>query len=572
MTKETKMIIKNQKFLDTLKERNILDGEDLDLLLKTVKQDAYSVMKHIVSEGLMSREEAAKLWADSLGKSMVDLKSTLFQGEVVAKLPREFAKKNCVILIYKFGTQITAAMADPVNPSLTQDVERQCGEMISTVFALREDILDAIELQYNTAEALKESASKLDFMNATTPGQELSAADLKRLAGNEGITAFTRSFMMLAVKEGASDIHIEPFQNFVRIRLRVDGVMTEKMRLAKDVHLALISHIKILGNMDITERRKPLDGRVVLKLEEAAIDFRASTTPTIYGEKMVLRVLGEVIATNIPDIEDLYFSKKIYDQIKKLIKTPNGVFFITGPTGSGKSTSIFSALKYINKPGINITSVEDPVEYRLAGINQIQVNKEIGLNFAVALRAILRQDPDVILIGEIRDLETAKIATEAALTGHLVLATLHTNDAIQAITRLIEIGVEPFIVGPSVIGVMAQRLVRKICNSCKEDYTMPPEEVDRYFIRSGDAKVTLYRGRGCKDCGNTGYRGRMGIHEMVMVNNELRDLLSRNRPLAEVRESAERMGYEPLRYDGFKKALRGFTTIEEVKRITAAAD
>lgn len=320
--------------------------------------------------------------------------------------------------------------------------------------------------------------------------------------------------------------------------------------------------------MDIGERRRPLDGRISLELSTKSIDFRVSTTPSIYGEKAVLRILGKTKASQIPDIEDLYLSRQIYLNMKKLITSPNGVVFITGPTGSGKTTTLFSAIKYINNPELNIMTIEDPIEYRLPGITQIQTNKKIGLDFATVLRSALRQDPDVLLIGEIRDIETAKIATEAALTGHLVLSTLHTNDAIQAVTRLIEIGVEPFIVGPSIIGVIAQRLVRKICEKCKEPYKPSREILDRIFEWEGNENVTFYHGKGCDVCKGIGYKGRIAVHEMVMVNEKLRDMILRKSTNFELKKAALENNFQSMWYDGIKKVFRGLTTLEEVERVT----
>ncbi|MBF0585163.1 MAG: type II/IV secretion system protein, partial [Magnetococcales bacterium] len=304
-----------------------------------------------------------------------------------------------------------------------------------------------------------------------------------------------------------------------------------------------------------------------LDLTSRALDFRVSTVPAVHGEKLVLRLLTQLNQREVPDLVDLNFSKHIFDQVKQLIQSPNGIFFLTGPTGCGKSTTLFAAIKAINQPSINIMTAEDPVEYSLPGINQVQVNPAIGLTFAVALRAFLRQDPDVILIGEIRDLETAKIATEAALTGHLVLSSLHTNSALQAVTRLIEIGVEPFLVGPSLIGIMSQRLVRAVCPHCKESYRPPREKLDALFHWDGEREVRFYRGKGCVQCKNTGYLGRLAIHEMVTVSDEMRRLVMERGTSQQIYEAAHRVGYKSMRYDGIKKALRGMTTLEEVNRV-----
>ncbi|NGZ29574.1 MAG: type II/IV secretion system protein, partial [Magnetococcales bacterium] len=400
------------------------------------------------------------------------------------------------------------------------------------------------------------------------PGSgEVSAAALEKLAGSQAMVDLTRSVLLLAAKEGASDIHVEPTETHGTLRFRIDGMLQERGRLTKEVLIPFTSRLKALSTMDITELRRPQDGRLRLELTNRSLDFRVSTVPAVHGEKVVLRLLSQINMREVPDLEDLNFSKSIYDQIRELILSPNGVFFITGPTGSGKSTTLFAAIKAINQPSVNIMTVEDPVEYRLPGINQVQVNPAIGMNFATTLRSFLRQDPDVILIGEIRDLETAKIATEAALTGHLVLSSLHTNNALQAVTRLIEIGVEPFLVGPSLIGIMAQRLVRRICENCKESYQPDREIMDRLFHWDGKQEVLFYRGKGCPQCKNTGFSGRMAIHEMVTVSDEIRRLVIERGSAQQIYEAANRVGYKSMRYDGIKKVLRGFTTVEEVNRV-----
>lgn len=560
------MGINNAEFIVEIKNRGVLDEETLSRLMKTQKLDAYQVLRYVIAEGLMLRPEAVKLWADCLNMACIDIGASLFQSDVVAKLPKEFARKNAIIFIYKLGDAITAAMSDPWNAQTIREAQRHCGEKISSVFAMKEEIEDAIEVQYNTSDGLKELIGKLDFFR-------ILPADLNAMAGNEGVAELARSLLLLGVKEKASDIHLEPYEKHTRLRLRIDGILAERVKMAKEVHLSLISNLKVQSGLDITERRKPQDGRLALKLAERTFDFRLSTAPTIYGEKMVLRLLGEVVASRVPDMEDMEFSRKTYGQIKRLVKSPNGIIFITGPTGSGKTTTLFSALKSINTSDINIMTAEDPVEYRLPGINQVQVNREIDLTFAGILRTAMRQDPNVLLIGEIRDLETAKIATEAALTGHLVLSTLHTNDALQAVTRLVEIGVEPFVVGSAVIGVMAQRLVRILCAVCKEPYLSGAGELGRYFSNYEKAPpVTVHRAKGCKECGFSGYKGRIGIHEILVVNDVVRELVAKNRPMAEIKNAAFEAGYEDMRYDGLKKVLRGLTTFEEVDRVTVSAE
>ncbi|MBF0293370.1 MAG: type II/IV secretion system protein [Nitrospinae bacterium] len=556
----------NKPFLDEVIKRNLLPEKEVMRIIMA-HRDHYQVLLHVIHNGLMRQSEACRLWADSLGVALMDLNETLFQPEVVERMSKKFARENIVAPIYQLGDRVTVAMADATNKSIIEDVEKHLKAKISVVFSMAEDILDAIEIQFIDKKVLEDISGKFD-VSMIPINREIGKAELEKLAGDNSIIELGRSLMLLAIKDSASDIHIEPMENNILIRFRIDGVLSERLRLSLDLMAPLVSRIKILSGMDITERRRPQDGRLTMELANRSISFRVSTAPTIHGEKTVLRLLGQIQKRNIPQIEELYFSKEIYDWIKQLIKAPSGAFFITGPTGSGKTTTLFSALQRVNTPELNIMTIEDPVEYRLEGANQVQVNPSVGLTFSTALRAFLRQDPDIMLIGEIRDIETAKIATEAALTGHLVFSTLHTNDAIQAVTRLVEIGVEPFLVGPSLIGVMSQRLVRRICDSCKESYALPKEEVERLFICDAATEVKMWRGKGCAKCRFTGYSGRLGIHEMILVDDELRKLIIANAPLPEIKKAAVKTGYKTMRYDGLKKALRGLTTLEEVEEAT----
>lgn len=564
---------KNPAFVEELRNRRLLADEVINRILKTYKQDTYAVFRHLIAEGILSKNDASILWADTLNVSWIDLTSSFFQTELLEKLPRDFAKKNEAILVYRLGGMITAAMSDPTNTDLVVEMQKITGERISPVFALREEIDAAIEVQYHTTDELKKLLDSINMEEFSLMGEELSASDLKRAAGNAGIHDFADRLLMLAVKERASDIHIEPSEIYGRVRFRRDGMLSEKLRLTKEVYTPFISHLKVRANMDIAERRKPQDGRITLKLGESNIDFRISAIPTIYGEKMVLRVLGSAASARVASLDAIDLSAAMHARIMRLIQSPNGIFFITGPTGSGKSTTLFAALKEINRPEVNIMTVEDPVEYRLPGLNQIQVNREAGLTFASILRSALRQDPNVLLVGEIRDAETAQIAAEAALTGHLVLATLHTNNAVQAVTRLIEVGVEPFTVSAAFLGAMAQRLARRLCDSCKEAYEAPPEMLARYFTNfEPHLPVKLYHAKGCRDCGQTGYSGRVGIFELMVADAHIRELVAQNQSLAEIAAAAESAGYLPMRYDALKKMLRGLTTLEEVERLTAATE
>jgi len=559
------MSIENMAFIKAINDKDVKIAKEVNRCLKENPTNHYSALIHIINQGLMPSVKACRLWADCLGIALIDLNATLFQPHIVALLPKKLAQELSAIPVYQMGDAVTVATVDPKNKDLHQELEKAMKQKVSCVFALAEEIFDVIDVQYQSIDLIENLAEDLSIN--LLPTKTLNKDSLEKIAGTNAIRELTRSLMLLAIQQNASDIHIEPFEHHISIRFRIDGVLHERTRLEKCVLPPLISRLKIVGGIDITERRRPQDGRVTLELINKSIGFRLSTVPTIYGEKAVLRVLGQIVAKNIPILEELLLSKKNYDWTKQLINTPSGSFFITGPTGSGKTTTLFSALQSINTPDKNIMTIEDPVEYRLPGINQVQVNSTIDLDFARVLRSFLRQDPDVILVGEVRDLETAKIATEAALTGHLVFATLHTNDALQAVTRLVDIGVDPFLVGPSLIGVMAQRLARKLCPECKEPYTLTDEEMDSLFEWKGFSPLQVYREKGCSSCKFTGFNGRLAIHEMLLVSEELRKLVSANAPIEELRETALKSGYQTIRYDGIKKVIRGLTTLGEIDRV-----
>jgi type IV pilus assembly protein PilB len=562
------MNLKNPVFIQSVIDKKQIPEKEFGLLRNKSKLNDYDILLYLISQSILDPNDAGKLWADSLSLTYINLQQTLFKPEIVSLLPKEFAIENSIVCIYHLGDMVTAAMADPGDRKTIAKAEQFAKQKISPLFSFESDIKDSIDIHYHTLDDIEKASGKIDLSRYGSKSGEISAADLNKIAGNEAIIEFVRGVLLLSVRENASDIHIEPLEKILRIRFRIDGRMVERLKLDPALTKPLVSRLKIMANLDIAEKRRPLDGRINLKLSNSSIDFRMSTAPSLYGEKVVLRLLGEQKNRLVPILENLSFSKSIYEKVKKLVATPNGVFFVTGPTGSGKTTTLFSALRYINNPEINIITVEDPIEYRLPGITQIQVNRNIDLNFQTVLRSALRQDPDVILVGEIRDLETAKTATEAALTGHLVLSTLHTNDAIQAVTRLVEIGVEPFIVGPSIIGVLAQRLVRRICESCKESYLASREIMDELFDWDGKEALTLYKGGGCHACSGTGYKGRIGIHEMLMVDNQIREMLSKNSSHTILRASAYEKGYRSMWYDGIKKAVRGLTTVDEILRVT----
>lgn len=556
----------NKKILENLQAQKILSKEDALKLYDTYKGDAFEIVEHLFKSRVADKNKLGKVYGDSIGVSYVNLDKTLFESKTVTKLPHAFSRKNHIIPLYEINGVVTVAMASPLNLDIIDEAKRVMGCPVSAVFSFPDEINDTIDIQYQTDDSLCKFVDQLAENELFRKTDKITSEQLKQCAGDKAVIEFCRNILLLAVKERSSDIHIDPQNDVIYIRFRVDGVLHDRLKLDKNLHNPLVSRLKVMANLDITERRRPQDGRLALDLLNKSIDFRLSSVPTIYGEKIVLRALGQIEKKEVLNLSDLDFSKSNFNIIKRIIDVPNGVFFVTGPTGSGKSTTIFSVLKNLNKPDVNIMTAEDPVEYRLSRVNQVQINPKIGFDFAAALRSFLRQDPDVILIGEIRDLETAKIASQAALTGHLVLATMHTNSALQALTRLIEIGVEPFLVAPSIIGVMAQRIVRRICSHCKEKYEVEKEIIDKYFIWDKQTRVFFYRGKGCAECNNTGYHGRLAIHELFIINDNVRVLIAKEASILSIQDSAKKSGFKTMRYDGIKKVLMGYTTIEEVER------
>ena len=561
-------MIKNPAFLEMAIVNRLLTDDDARRLSAKYGGDDFAVLMHLVKGKAARKDIFGKLWGDALGLSYVDLTKTIFQGHVIQKIPEEFARRNKVIPIYQFGEKVTVATCNPLDAVLLKETEKMMGREVSPVFSFPDDVDDAIVIQYQSSNSLRGLIEKVAGSSIFKGMSKISSEQMEQFAGDQSIIQFVSGVILLAVKERASDVHIEPAEDAVRIRFRIDGVLHERLKLDSSLLAPLVSRLKILAKLNITERRRPQDGRITLPLATRSIDIRLSSVPTIYGEKIVMRILGSADMKDVPDLRNLQLSRNTYETMVKLIEHPNGVFFVTGPTGSGKTTTLYSAIKHINKPGINIMTVEDPVEIRLPGINQVQVNHEIDFDFAAALRAFLRQDPDVILVGEIRDAESARIAAQAALTGHLVFATMHTNNALQAVTRLVEIGIEPFLVAPSIIGTMAQRLVRRLCDHCKERYLVQPEEVDRLFVHDGTHEVFFYRARGCSQCDESGYNGRIAIHEIFIITEEIRRMVARDASILEIQECARRSGFKTMHYDGIKKVLRGLTSIEEIDRAT----
>ncbi len=557
----------NSAFVERVSQAPNFDyGQELAALAARLEGSA--LVQAVIDGKFLPKDDACRYWADSLHVAYVDPFASVITDEAIDKIPVEIAKKVKAIGLYLLNGVLTVAMSDPADASLVKRLSQIAQIPISPVFALAREIEDAIAIHYCTEKGLEESLNELE-RSTLFDRPETAAEKLAALAENNALVQILDEIIHYAMRERATDIHIEAHETQCRIRFRVDGNLREILTYSRKLHRALISRIKILCNVNISETRFPQDGRFSIPVGSQTANFRVSTIPSAYGEKAVIRVLAMTGKKTMLTLDRMMISQTIVQPFKRLIQNPNGIIFVTGPTGSGKTTTLYAAVHEINTPTLNISTIEDPIEIQLAGVTQSQVNANIDLKFATILRALMRQDPDVILVGEIRDLETAKIATEAALTGHIVFATLHTNTAPQAITRLLEIGVEPFMVAPSVIGVLAQRLAARICEGCKEAYYPTRETLRKYFQDEGLTDVPFFRGRGCPACRQSGYKGRVAFHELVLITEEIRTLISEGRSVQEISRAAAKVGYRPLRYDGLKKVLLGLTTIEEIEQNTS---
>jgi len=485
----------------------------------------------------------------------VDLDSYLIDEKLIELVPESLARRYQLIPLFKIGNTLTLAMSDPHNIFALDEVRLKTGCEIEPVVSTDIQLKTAINRYYGVRDSIKEVIKGFSEDGSKPSGvDEAPAIKLLNL------------IMAQAIRDGASDIHLEPDENSLRTRYRIDGLLHEVSSIPKELLPAVISRVKVMGNMNIAETRAPQDGRFHIKMEGKDIELRISTFPTIYGENLVLRILDQSAA--LMGLEDLGFFPETLRAYKTLIKRPHGIMLITGPTGSGKTTTLYASLNTINSPEKNIITIEDPVEYRLNLIRQTQINPKAGVTFAAAIRSILRQDPDVIMVGEIRDLETAETAIRAASTGHLVFSTLHTNDAPGALTRLMDMGVQPYLTSSSVVGALAQRLVRIICPRCKESY-QPEEQVVKDLAITRTQDLVFYRGKGCKNCRQTGYKGRIALFELLMVNDPIRDLILQRASSRMIRDAArETQGMKTLWEDGVDKILKGITTIDEVSRTT----
>lgn len=556
-----------------LLNRGVVESEQLDAAQRVLKQTPGRHLSEILIE--MGVDEAAVqevVASESrlpFARAEID-DSDSFDAKLLNRLGPEYCKENLVLPLRKEGSRLLIGTASPDDVFLLDDVKRRLGvTSVKHVLVTAGDIRGIVEAmteddadEYNIDEIL----SDVDEDDVEVVQEKEDEADAQEAASSP-VIRFVNHIIQTAMKEGASDIHIEPEEKALRVRFRIDGVLFDVMNPPKRMHAAITSRIKIMANLDIAERRLPQDGRIRATVIGRKIDLRVSTVPTPKGEKTVLRIL-DTRSINV-GLDELGFAPDTLTIWKNQVALPHGIVLVTGPTGSGKTTTLYSSIQQMNIRKLNISTVEDPVEYNLDGITQMQAHEKIGMTFATALRALLRQDPDVIMIGEIRDLETATIAIQAALTGHLVLSTLHTNDAPSSITRLINIGTEPFLIGAAVNSVLAQRLVRRICKHCKTELTVTPE-IEEFLTMHGIAASQVMKGKGCPRCRETGYSGRVGLYELLLLDDHLRDAIARNPNVTEFRRMCIERGMVTLREDGFQKVAAGSTTVEEVLRVTEA--
>ncbi|MBI1894701.1 MAG: type IV-A pilus assembly ATPase PilB [Candidatus Rokubacteria bacterium] len=563
----------NPRLGDLLVKEGLLSS---DQLLRAVGEQRRSneplslILKRL---GFLAEEQLLDFLSRKYGIPTINLSRIEVDPEVLKLVRKEIAQKYQVFPVRKVGKTLTLALSDPTVVLAIVDVQFATGLHVIPVLASEDTIRQAIEQNYDAADDIKKLMNQ---ETAPDTGLELverretvDISEAKEGADEAPIIRFVNLIIADAISKRASDIHLEPYENVFRARYRIDGVLHDMMSPPKQMEAAILSRVKIMANLDIAERRLPQDGRISLKYQNREIDLRVSSLPTIFGEKIVLRILDK--GGTILDLTQLGFEEEDLDRFKQAITTPFGMILVTGPTGSAKSTTLYAAVSTINNPEINIITAEDPVEYNIPGVNQVHVREDIGYGFGTALRSFLRQDPDVILVGEMRDLETAQIAIRAALTGHLVFSTLHTNDAPSTITRLLDMGLPPFLVSSSLLLVVAQRLVRRICLECREPVDVPLSAlVDIGFKPEEADGVKAYVGKGCAACAQTGYRGRIAIHEVMWLSRELRDAIVRQQPANEIRKLAIKIGMRTLRQSGLRKVARGLTTIDEVLRVTFA--
>src|SRR2546426_924917 len=565
----------NRRLGDLLVADGLLTAEQLKKALAEQKGSPEKIGSVLVRLNFVNEDQLIGFLSRQYGVPSITLAQLDIESDVLKLVPAPIARKYEVIPVRKMGNSLALAMADPTNVFALDDISFMTNLQVLPLVASQTSIKKAIDRNYESkteaiSSVLSDMQTDLGNVEVVGDGEEGAQVDvfeLKESADEAPVVKLVNMVLVDAIQKGASDIHFESYEKIFRIRFRMDGVLHEMLAPPKRLESAILSRLKIMSNLDIAERRMSQDGRIKLRYNTREIDFRVSTLPTIFGEKAVLRILDKD-ALKL-DMTQLGFDEWSLEKFSAVIHQPYGMVLITGPTGSGKTTTLYSAIHTINSPDVNIMTAEDPVEYNLKGVNQVQINESIGRTFAAALRSFLRQDPDVILVGETRDLETAQISIRAALTGHLVFTTLHTNDCPSTIARLLEMGVPPFLISSSLLLILAQRLARRLCAACKEPYEVDEETLAPYgHVPTARRKVTLHKGKGCPTCSFTGMKGRVAIYEVMPISEELRNAILKNASTAELRSMAQSQGMKTLRQAALLKVLAGTTSIEEVLKVT----
>ncbi|MDQ3282967.1 MAG: type IV-A pilus assembly ATPase PilB [Acidobacteriota bacterium] len=565
---------------ELLTKASLINQDQLKEALRVQKETGGKLGETLIKLGFVSEEDITECLSQQFGVPSINLQHFEIDGSVIRLIPGDVARKYNILPVNKTGATITIAMADPTNVFAMDDIKFMTGYNVEPVVASELGIKAAIDNYYGTTSSLELKKVMEDLqtqesadLEVLEEDEELDVTALADSAEEAPVVKLCNLILTDAIKRGASDIHIEPYEKEYRVRFRIDGILYEIMNPPLKLKDAMTSRMKILSKLDISEKRLPQDGRIKLKIKledkNKELDFRVSVLPTLFGEKIVMRLLDK---DNLRlDMTKLGFEPESLARFEEAIFKPWGMVLVTGPTGSGKTNTLYSALAKVNSPEVNIMTAEDPVEFNLPGINQVQMKEQIGLNFAATLRSFLRQDPNIILVGEIRDFETAEIAIKAALTGHLVLSTLHTNDAPSTINRLMNMGIEPFLVATATQLIAAQRLVRRICSNCKEAVDMTPQAIANLGYRKDEiGSFSIYKGRGCDKCNNTGYKGRVGLIEVMQIDDDIRDLILAGGTAIDIKKKAIENGMITLRRSGLVKIKEGITTVEEVVRETVA--
>jgi type IV pilus assembly protein PilB len=555
-----------------LQTAGLITEEQVQKALLEQKKGGGRLGSTLVKLGFIAEDKLLQFLSRQYGIPSVDVSNLAIDEAIIKLVPTDVVQKYHVVPVKRSGAVLSVAMVDPTDMFAIDDIKFMTGYEVVPLVASEGAITAVINKYYDQAQSLQSVLQEADEENVDVVAEhddQLSVGELKEAVEEAPVVKLVNLILSEGIKKGVSDIHIEAYEKKFRVRYRLDGSLYESMSPPMKLRAALTSRLKIMASLDIAERRLPQDGRIKLKLKEKEVDLRVSTLPCLFGEKIVMRILDKSNLTL--DLTKLGFEAAALEHFLKAVTCPYGMVLVTGPTGSGKTTTLYSAMHYINTEDINIMTAEDPVEYNLLGVNQVQMKEDIGLNFAAALRSFLRQDPDVVMVGEIRDFETAEIAVKAALTGHLVLSTLHTNDAPSTVNRLLNMGIEPFLVASSVILILAQRLVRKVCSECKEVEKVPATTLVTIGFSPEEAKELIcYHGKGCQNCSDTGYRGRIALYEVMPVGEELRELILQGVSADELKKRAISLGMRSLRMSGLQKIKEGLTSIEEVVNTTFA--